>query len=657
MENNPVILTQPTYYSMKDYDVTGLAHPGSYFVTREFPADGEYTIRLYANGGRPPGSEPGQEGLWIDGKLVKTFEVPDVVTAGGERAQVPVETTVKITAGEHQLAMSFLHQFEGLPASFGGPNPSTRPIPAAPARGGGAQGASGGRGGGAGRGGTPTAGTPEQIAARAAGAAAAAQGGGRGRGAKFDGLYAYQFDIDGPLNYKKEPSPESLKKIFVCTEHTAACRRLIVSTLVRRAFRRPASAATVDQLVALASDGAKRGGSFEDGIALAIQAVLASPDFLFRVERNPPVSAKTAATQAKTAVDGYELASRLSYFLWSSMPDDELLNRAAAGTLKNPPVLEAEVRRMLKDPKSGALVDNFGGQWLEFRRLESMQPDRDRFPDFEDYLRYSMVQETELFFRNMIREDASVLDFIDGKYAFLNERLARHYGIPGVLGPEFRKVDLSGTNRSGILTEASVLTVSSFVNRTSPVVRGKWVLDNMFNTPPPPPPPNVPSLDEDKAGVAASVRQTLELHRRNPVCASCHSRMDPLGFALENYDAVGAWRTQDGKFPVDSSGQLPDGRKLNGVADLKGVLRADKDKFTQALTEKMLTYALGRGVESNDRQAVQRIVKSAGESNYRFSSLIIGIAESLPFENQRRDVPVKPAPASVATARLNMEKK
>jgi hypothetical protein len=289
---------------------------------------------------------------------------------------------------------------------------------------------------------------------------------------------------------------------------------------------------------------------------------------------------------------------------------------------------------MLANPRSRALVDNFAAEWLETRRLESAQPDRDRFPDFDDYLRQSMRRETELFFRNMIQEDRSILDLIDGRYTFLNERLARHYGIHGVTGTDFRKVDLTGTGRGGILTQASVLTVSSYATRTSPVLRGKWILENLLNTPPPPPPANVPSLNEE--GVAsASLRQQLEQHRANAVCASCHSRMDPLGFALENYDAVGAWRNQDGKFPMDASGSLPDGRTFQGADGLKAILNKDRDAFAKCLTEKLLVYALGRGLERYDQPAVRQIVSRGAADNYHFSAFILGIVNSIPFQMQR----------------------
>jgi len=312
-------------------------------------------------------------------------------------------------------------------------------------------------------------------------------------------------------------------------------------------------------LAAVAEGARKRGGSFEEGISLAIATILASPEFLFRIEDD------TVADSRAAQADQYRLASRLSYFLWSSMPDDELLRAAGKGMLRKPETLNAQVRRMLADPKAWALVENFAGQWLEIRRLESAQPDRERFPDFDEYLRASMLKETELFFQHIMREDRSILDFIDGPYSFLNERLAWHYGIPGIKGTEFRKVDLTGTGRSGILTQASVLEVSSYGNRTSVVLRGKWILDNILNSPPPPPPANVPSLDEDAVGSSGSLRQQMEQHRKNAVCASCHSRMDPLGFGFENFDAVGTWRTLDGKFPIDASGVLPDGKTFRGA--------------------------------------------------------------------------------------------
>ena len=356
-----------------------------------------------------------------------------------------------------------------------------------------------------------------------------------------------------------------------------------------------------------------------------------SPDFLFRIERDQPLG--PSATSHR--ITQHELATRLSYFIWASMPDASLRKAADAGTLRNPVVLASQVRRMLRDPRSHALAEHFGGQWLQFRALESVTRDRVRFPDFEDYLRLSMRRETELFVEHVIREDRSILDFIDGRYTFVNERLAKHYGIPDVSGPEFRRVDLTGTPRGGVVTQGSVLTVSSYATRTSPVLRGKWILENLLNAPPPEPPADVPNLDETNIGTSASVRMQLEEHRKNPTCASCHRRMDPLGFGLENFDAVGAWRTMDGKLPIDSAGTLPDGRTFNGPEELRQILAADRAGFSRALTSKLLTYALGRGLERYDTKTVKAIADRLPAQQYRFSALVLEIVKSLPFQSRR----------------------
>ncbi len=318
------------------------------------------------------------------------------------------------------------------------------------------------------------------------------------------------------------------------------------------------------------------------------------------------------------------------------MPDDALLKAADRGKLARPETLAAQVRRMLLDPKADALIDNFGGQWLQVRKLESVKPDHKKFPDFDEYLRLSMARETKMFFESILREDRSVLDFIDADYSYLNERLARFYGIADVQGPEFRKVLFAhDSQRGGLLTQASVLTISSYANRTSPVLRGKWVLENFVGAPPPPPPPDVPNLDESKIGTTSSMREQLEQHRKNAICASCHARMDPLGFGLENFDAVGAWRTKDGEFPINAMGTLPDGRSFTGPQGLKSILKAQPDAFTECLTRKMLIYALGRGLENSDDAAVKEIVRKVAADNYRISSLILGIVNSEPFQKQR----------------------
>ncbi len=646
METNPVQITQPPFYTMQDYDATGISHPGSYHWKYRFPATGEYHFRVRADGAKPPGSEPQMMDLHLDGKIVQSFEVPNKVTATNERLPVFMEVRLKVTAGHHQLIAAFPRLFEGLPASFGGPNPSQKPAPPAqdPARF---------------LQPLPKDATPEQIKAREAQIERF-----RNRKPQFGGMAIAEVEINGPFDYVKSPSAESVQKLYTCGHlkghHQSGCERKIITNLARRAFRRPAESAEVDGLVSIFTKAKERGRSFEQGIALVVQTILVTPDFLFRVEKPMASERRTASISSSTArpfsnglmastakettqsdaiisyqINPHELAARLSYFLWSSMPDEELLRLAEQGSLPKPAVLVAQIKRMLRDPKANAMAENFVGQWLEIRRLESQQPDRDRFPDFDDYLRASMQKETELFWQNIMQEDRSILDFIGGKYTFLNERLARHYGIKGVTGADFRKVDLTSTGRTGILTHASVLTVSSYGNRTSPVLRGKYILENVLNAPPPAAPANVPSLDEAAIGAKGTLRQQLEQHRKSPVCASCHARMDPLGFSLENYDAVGAWRTQDGKFPIDPSGTLPNGKSFKTADELIGILQAEKLAFTEALTEKLLIYALGRGIERSDRPAVKTIVTNVAAHQYRFSNLVLEIVKSLPFQKRR----------------------
>ncbi len=417
--------------------------------------------------------------------------------------------------------------------------------------------------------------------------------------------------------------------------------RQILETLVSRAYRRPATPSEVDRLLRLVNGELEKQAedSFDKAIQLALQAVLISPHFLLRIELDPEPDNPSAVRP----VNDYELASRLSYFLWSSMPDEELFEHAGKGTLRQN--LEAQVRRMLRDPKAHALAESFGGQWLETRRLKVVTPDKDLFPRFDEDLRDAMFQETALFFAAIISEDRSVLDFVDGQFTFVNERLARHYGIPDIKGPSFRRVTLSGEQRGGVLTHASVLTVTSNPDRTSPVKRGKWILDNLLGAPPSPAPGNVPELAQDKEPArAVSLRKLMEQHRSNPNCASCHQLMDPLGFGLENYDAIGAWRDQDGKFPIDASATLPDGKAFNGVGELKSVLKTKADDFTRCLAEKMLSYALGRGLERYDQSTVDEICRTIARKEHRFSSLALGIVSSDPFQLRRgetRDTAVR----------------
>jgi hypothetical protein len=375
--------------------------------------------------------------------------------------------------------------------------------------------------------------------------------------------------------------------------------------------------------------------------------MLVSPEFLFRIERDPA----NVAAGAPYALGDRELASRLSFFLWSSIPDDELLSAAERGKLKDPAVLAQQVKRMLADPRSSALVTNFAGQWLYLRNMRTHAPDPAAFPDFDDNLREAFQQETELFIEANLREDLSLIDLLTANFTFLNERLARHYGVPGIYGSHFRRVTFADNSRGGLLGQGSVLTVTSYPTRTSPVLRGKWLLENILGTPPPPPPPNVPALkDTGESGKPASVRERMELHRKNPVCASCHARMDPLGFALDNFDGIGRWRTADeGDTPIDASGVMPDGTKFQGVAGLRAALVAHREEFAYTVAEKLLTYALGRGLEYYDMPAVRKIVKDASRDGYKFQALILGVVKSYPFQYRRAAA----APERVARAEGN----
>jgi hypothetical protein len=438
--------------------------------------------------------------------------------------------------------------------------------------------------------------------------------------------------IDGPFGPTSSGETPSRRAILTCRPESRAkepaCARSIIASLGRRAYRRPLSNAEMTRLLALYEEG-RRSATFESGIEFALRGILASAKFVFRGERDP----ETVTRGTVYRLDDLEVASRLSFFLWSSIPDDELLTAATDGRLKDPSELERQVRRMLASPKAHALVDNFAGQWLYLRNLKSTSPDQNVFPDFDDNLRQAFRTETEMFFESIMREDRSVLDFLDADYTFVNERLARHYGIPNVYGSRFRRVTLTDDARRGLLGKGSVLLVTSHAGRTSPVVRGKWVLDNLLGSPPPPPPPNVPAL-EDSVGVvqAHSVRERLVQHRANPGCASCHRLIDPLGFALENFDAVGAWRTTDEGVPVDSSGELADGTTLAGVAGLRRELLQHPDTFVRTLTEKLLVYALGRGLTFHDVPVVRAVARDAAQHDYRFSSLILGIVRSAPFQ-------------------------
>jgi mono/diheme cytochrome c family protein len=443
--------------------------------------------------------------------------------------------------------------------------------------------------------------------------------------------------ITGPFNGRTPAGTVSRTRVLLCRPTTAAaeapCARRILTNLARRAYRRTATPDDVATLMTF-YDAGRRDATFEAGIQAAIERLLVSPYFLLRKEDDPP-----AGRPAVYRVSDTELASRLSFFLWSSIPDDELLTLASANRLSQPAVLERQVRRMLRDDRSQAFFANFFGQWLYLRNLESHRPDTKLFPQFDENLRDAFRRETEMFLQSQFRDDRSVLDLLTADYTFVNERLARHYGIPGVYGSHFRRVALGGGARAGLLGQGSILTVTSYADRTSPVVRGKWLLENILGTPPPPPPANVPPFPENKGGDAPrSVRARMEQHRRNPVCASCHSRIDPLGFALENFDGVGRYRTVDDGSAVDASGVLPDGRKFDGPREFRTALIAgQKGLLVESATEKLMTYALGRGVRAADMPAIRRIVRDASSADYRWSALIVNLVKSAPFQMRRRE--------------------
>jgi len=435
--------------------------------------------------------------------------------------------------------------------------------------------------------------------------------------------------ISGPVVAGPAQESPSRRKIFICRPNESggeeACARRILSNLARRAYRRPSNDRDVQTLMTFYNAGRAEGG-FDEGIQAALERLLVGPEFLLRIE------ADASAPGAAKPIGDLELASRLSFFLWSSIPDEELLEVATRKNLRDPATLERQVRRMLADPRSRALVDNFVGQWLVVRNIRDFTPDSDLFPDFDENLRDAFQRETEFFMEDQIREDRSVADALNANYTFLNERLARHYEIPGVYGNQFRKVTLTDDRRMGLLGQGSILAVTSYPNRTSPVLRGKWLLENFLGTPPSPP-PNIPSLKENAPnGKPATVRARLEEHRRNAVCATCHAPMDPLGFALENFDPIGAWRTVDSRMPIDASGLLPDGTSFQGPAGLRNVMLSRREQFVRTVTEKLLLYALGREIEYYDEPVVRRITREAAPSGYRWSSLILGIVRSFPFQ-------------------------
>ena len=569
---------------------------GGAAVRHHFPRDGDYVLRveLRQNRGR---NEPQEIDVRVDGErvaLLRAGRWPDDAPAGSPGAAAPADglaVRFPARAGTRRVSVSFTDR--------------TR--------------------------------APEGVAPARLPLWTFSTGRGYVEPMALDG-----FEIEGPWEGEaavaSASDTPSHRRIFVCEPEGAVdeepCAARILGTLARRAFHRPVTDDDLQILLAFYREG-REAGDFRAGVRRALESILVDPEFLFRIEVDPPGAAPGTAYR----LSGVELAARLSFFLWASIPDDELLEAAAAGRLRDPDVLEAQVRRMLADERAGTLVTSFAAQWLHLRRMRTVAPDVNAFPAFDENLRDALIRETELFVASQLRDDRSVVELLTADYTFVNERLARHYGIPGVYGSRFRRVKWDDERRRGLLGQGSILTVTSLATRTSPVVRGKWILENVLGTPPPPPPPDVPELPErEESGEPASLRARLEAHRANPVCSGCHSRMDPLGFALENFDAVGRWRDTDaGGAPIDTAGVLPDGAAFDGLPALREVLHGRRAEFVATVTEKLLTYALGRGVEPHDRPAIRAIVREAADDDYRWSSIILGIARSLPFQMRRSE--------------------
>ena len=568
---------------------------GGMVIDYNFPEDAEYLIEVLPDG--PLRIEPHDLEITIDGERVEVLSVgqtPDPEAPSRlYRGQIEaLEVRLPITAGPHAVGVTFLRKTaaepEGLRKLY------LRPF--------------------------------------------------TGEGSGGDSRYQPYVDsvtIAGPYESSgARPVDEtpSRERIFTChpdrdsaQAEEVACATEILSTLARRAFRRPVTDEDVDRLLVFYERG-RDGGSFDTGIEMALRRLLVSPEFLFRVERDPD----GVAPGENYRVSDLELASRLSFFLWNSIPDDALLDLAEQGDLSEPATFDAQVERMLADPKSDALTSSFAGQWLMLRNAAAVQPDEDLFPDFGEGLRQGFRRETEMLFDSVLRENRSTLDLLAADYTFVNERLARHYGIPGIRGSHFRRVQLDREARGGLLGHGSILTVTSYGNRTSPVNRGKWVLENILGTPPPPPPPDVPELETGEGGEVLSMREAMEAHRANPVCASCHQLMDPVGLSLENFDAIGRWRDRsETRLAIDATGELPDGTEYEGPAGLKAALLRHPDRFVTTVTEKLLTYALGRGVEYYDAPTVRAIVREAAADDYRLSTLIKGVVRSTPFQMRR----------------------
>ena len=583
------ITLPPDLTQEEHFDKLPLGTRGGTIVPYTFPVEAVYDIQIRLQRDRNEHVEgiAGQHDvdLMLDGEVLKTFTV-QAPPAGKDHSQIDrhLQIRVPVKAGPHEISVAFPQRSSALLETERQPYPAHFNMDRHPRL-------------------TPA---------------------------------VYAVTINGPYDVKGPGDSPSRQRLLVCRPTAPAqeepCARRILSTVMRRAYRRPVTPADLSVPLKFFQDNRAEG--FENGVEMALRAVLVSPEFLFRVEQDPAGVAPGKAYQ----ISQLELASRLSFFLWSSIPDDELLDAATRGTLRTPAVLEKQVRRMLADQRSRSLVSNFAVQWLYLRNLASATPDMRIFPDFDDNLRQSFRQETELFFESILREDRSVLDLLGADYTFVNERLAKHYGIPHIYGSRFRRI--VSEERGGLLRHGSVLTVTSYATRTSPVIRGKWILDNILGIPPPPPPPNVPALKENTGTTQPmSMRERLAQHRENPACRGCHQLMDPVGFALENYDAVGRYRRAENGKALDVSGGLPDGSKFDGVAGLQRALLARPELFATTFTEKLLTYGLGRGVERYDAPAVRRVLRSASAKDYKFSSFIVGVAESLPFQMRRAQGP------------------
>jgi mono/diheme cytochrome c family protein len=564
---------------------------GGVSVSRTFVRDGEYEIQIWLSrdlGGNVSGlreARPHELVVLVDRQQVASFKVEK--PAGGDDTLLDkdLKTRVTVSAGPHEIGVTFVQDGSSLAESPRQPlhahyNDRRNPF-VAPA--------------------------------------------------------INQISVTGPYEAKGAENTPSRRRVFVCRPESVpgkedACARTILTTLMRRAYRRPIAKADVEGPMAFYREG-RAEKDFDAGIGKALSAVLINPEFLFRVENEP----KRIPAGGVYRISDLELASRLSFFLWSSIPDDELLAAAIAGKLSRPEELEKQTRRMLADRRSFNLATNFAGQWLRLRNLDAVSPNVGLYPDFDDNLRQAFRQESELFFDSVLREDRSVLDLIKADYTFLNERLARHYGIPDVYGSRFRRVTLGpDSHRGGLLRQGGVLAVTSFATRTSPIIRGVWVLGSIFGAPPPPPLPNVPSLDEGTVSASLPMRERLAAHRNNAVCASCHRTIDPVGFALENFNAIGQWRDHEANdVPIDVSGALPGAGELHGVAGLEDALLSRPELFVGTLTEKLMTFALGRGVEYYDAPALRTIVRDAGKDGFRFSSLILGIVKSTPFQMRK----------------------